>query len=325
MCEQTDSWEIFRSSQLGSNIQEVVETPECKVFRLDDTSGEGTMTLYRVFDGVFLMYNDFHMKSSYSQFSCSDSLLCIDHCREGRIEHRTDNGMLYYMEPGDMRVDRRVHHTGNMDFPLCHYHGITIGFQVDTAQNAIRDAMPAISIDIEVLAAKYSNDDHPFVLRQDSGVEHIFSELYNVPSKIRMDYFKIKVMELLIYLGALELSEHKDERPYFYSSQIEKIKAIHTLLTGDLTKNYTAEELSSRFEISASALKNGFKGVYGNPIYTYIRTYKMNFAASLLIQDKNARIIDVAAKVGYDNPSKFSAAFRETMGMTPVQYRNHIR
>ena len=325
MCEQKDSWEIFRSSQLGSNIQEVVETPECKVFRLDDTSGEGTMTLYRVFDGVFLMYNDFHMKSCYSQFSCADSLLCIDHCREGRIEHRTDNGMLYYMESGDIRVDRRVHHSGDMDFPLCHYHGITIGFQVDMAQKAIREAMPAIPVDIEALAAKYSNDDHPFVLRQDSGVEHIFSELYNVPSKVRMDYFKIKVMELLIYLGALELSEHKDERPYFYSSQIEKIKAIHMLLTGDLTKNYTAEELSSRFEISVSALKNGFKGVYGSPIYTYIRTYKMNFAASLLIQGKNARIIDVAAKVGYDNPSKFSAAFRETMGMTPVQYRNHIR
>ena len=325
MREQTDSWNIFRSSQLGSNIQEVVETPECKIFRLDDVSGEGTMTLYRVFDGVFLMYNDFHMKRCHSQFSCDDSLLCIDHCREGRIEHRTDSGMLYYMEPGDMRVDRRVHHTGDMDFPLCHYHGITIGFQVGVAQKAIREAIPAIAVDLEALSDKYSNDDHPFVLRQDSAVEHIFSELYHVPPRIRMDYFKIKVMELLIYLGALELSEHKDERPYFYSSQIEKIKAIHTLLTGDLTKNYTTEDLSSRFEISASALKNGFKGVYGSPIYSYIRTYQMNFAASLLTQDKNARIIDVAAKVGYDNPSKFSAAFRETMGMTPVQYRNNIR
>lgn len=325
MLEKADVWEVFHPSQLGSNIQEVVATAECKVFRMDDASGEGTMTLYRVFDGVFLMYNDFHMKNCYSQFSCDNSLLCIDHCREGRIEHRTDNGMLYYMEPGDMRVDRRVHHTGDMDFPLCHYHGITIGFQVDTAQKAIQKAIPAISIDIEGLANKYSNDAHPFVLRQDSSVEHIFSELYNVPSKIRMDYFKIKVMELLIYLAALELSEHQDERPYFYSSQIEKIKAIHTLLTADLTKNYTAEDLSNRFDISASALKNGFKSVYGSPLYTYIRTYKMNSAASMLKQDKNTRIIDVAAKVGYDNPSKFSAAFRKTMGMTPVQYRNHIR
>ena len=325
MPKNTDVWEVFHSSQLGSNIQEVVATAECKVFRMDDVSGEGTMTFYRVFDGVFLMYNDFHMKTCYSQFSCDNSLLCIDHCREGRIEHRTDSGMLYYMEPGDMRVDRRVHHTGDMDFPLCHYHGITIGFQVEKAQKAIREAIPAISIDIEVLANKYSNDAHPFVLRQDSGVEHIFSELYNVPSKIRMDYFKIKVLELLIYLAALELSEQKDERPCFYSSQVEKIKAIHTLLTADLTKNYTAEDLSNRFDISASALKNGFKSVYGSPLYTYIRTYKMNFAASMLKQNKNARIIDVAAKVGYDNPSKFSAAFRETMGMTPVQYRNHIR
>ena len=28
-----------------------------------------------------------------------------------------------------------------------------------------------------------------------------------------MDYFKIKVMELLVFLGALELVDYRDERP----------------------------------------------------------------------------------------------------------------
>lgn len=321
----TDPWKMFRGADFGDNIEEAVETEECKVLRLNDPSGDGLMTIYRVFDGVYLMYNDFHLAHCYSRFTSCANLLCIDHCREGRMEHRTEQDLHYYIEAGDMRVDRRVHHTGDVDFPLSHYHGITIGFFMEQAEKAIYEAMPTISVDIVFLAQKFCSGDRLYILRQNSAIEHIFSELYHVPSKIRMDYFKIKVMELLVFLGALELADYRDERPYFYSSQIEKIKSVHQLLTEELSLNYTTEELAKRFDISVGALKTGFKGVYGSPIYTYIRTYKMNIAASMLVTDRKKKIIDVAASVGYDNPSKFAAAFKELFGMSPAEYRNDRR
>ncbi len=321
----TDPWKMFRGADFGDNIEEVVETEECKVLRLNDPSGDGLMTIYRVFDGVYLMYNDFHLAHCYSRFTSCANLLCIDHCREGRMEHRMEQDLHYYIEAGDMRVDRRVHHTGDVDFPLSHYHGITIGFFMEQAEKAIYEAMPTISVDIAFLAQKFCSGDRLYILRQNSAIEHIFSELYHVPSKIRMDYFKIKVMELLVFLGALELADYRDERPYFYSSQIEKIKSVHQLLTEELSLNYTTEELAKRFDISVGALKTGFKGVYGSPIYTYIRTYKMNIAASMLVTDRKKKIIDVAASVGYDNPSKFAAAFKELFGMSPAEYRNDRR
>ena len=235
----TDPWKMFRGADFGDNIEEVVETEECKVLRLNDPSGDGLMTIYRVFDGVYLMYNDFHLAHCYSRFTSCANLLCIDHCREGRMEHRTEQDLHYYIEAGDMRVDRRVHHTGDVDFPLSHYHGITIGFFMEQAEKAIDEEMPTISVDIASLAQKFCSGDRLYILRQNSAIEHIFSELYHVPSKIRMDYFKIKVMELLVFLGALELVDYRDERPYFYSSQIEKIKSVHKLLTGiTLRKNW---------------------------------------------------------------------------------------
>lgn len=116
-----------------------------------------------------------------------------------------------------------------------------------------------------------------------------------------------------------------DERPYFYSSQTEKIKAVHKLLTDDLTRNYTTEELAKQFDLNTATLKNGFKGVYGSPIYTYIRNYKMNVAASMLVTDRKKRIIEITAAVGYDNPSKFAAAFKEIFDTTPAEYRNDRR
>lgn len=323
MQKDKDYWKIFRSNRLSGNIQEVVETDECKVLRVDDSSGEGIMTMYWIFDGVYLMYNDFHMKSCVSNFTSPGKYLCIDHCREGHIEHTSKNGKLYEMKAGDMRVDRWIHHEGFSSFPLNHYHGITIGIDVDIAQKSLQEAMPAISVNLLELSEKYNRKNNPFVFRKDIAIEHIFSELYNVPSKIRMDYYRIKVMELLLYLSALELSEQKEDKPLFYSSQIEKTKSIHEFITSDLTKNYSAEELSQRFHINLNALKTTFKGLYGYPMYTYMRMYRMNYAASALMKYPDMKIVEIAALVGYDNPSKFSAAFRETMGMSPLQYRNN--
>lgn len=119
----------------------------------------------------------------------------------------------------------------------------------------------------------------------------------------------------------MELSGHTEERPYFYKGQVEKIKAIQAFLTEDLTKNYTLEELSERFDIALTPLKNCFKTVYGSPVFTYMRTYRMNCAAAMLKSDKNLKIAEIAGLVGYDSPSKFASAFHQTMGKTPLEYR----
>lgn len=314
-------WDLFNQTDCGENIQSVVETEDCKVMCLYDETGEGTMTVYQVFPGIFLMYNDFHMKSCFSEFQTEDNMFCIDHCREGRIEQEAGEGTYCYMEAGDLRIDQRTNHSGQFSFPLCHYHGISIGMQMDTAARSISEAMKGFSVKLTDLKEKYCCQEVPFVIKGDSATEHIFSELYNVPSKIKKDYFRIKVLELLLYLDALELSGHKEERPYFYKEQIEKVKAIQALLTKDLTRNYTMEQLSEQFEIALTPLKRCFKSVYGSPIFTYMRVYKMNYAASLLKSDKSLKVSDIAGTVGYDSPSKFTAAFRKTMGKTPLEYR----
>lgn len=314
-------WEMFHQSDCGSNVSEVIETEECKVMRVHDSSGDGIMTIYYVFPGVFLMYNDFHMKECISGFQTDEKLFCIDHCREGRIEQEVNIGAYCYLQAGDLKIDQRIHHTGRVSFPLCHYHGISIGLQMDIAEKELTGVMPGFSVKLSELQRKYCSAEEPFIVPGEPAIEHIFSELYHVPSKIKQCYFKLKVLELLLYLDALELSDKKEERPYFYKGQVEKIKAIQLLLTSDLTKNYTIEELSERFDIALTPLKNCFKNVYGTPIFSYMRTYRMNYAASLLKSDKSLKVAEVAGLVGYDSPSKFANAFHKEMGKAPLEYR----
>ena len=71
-----------------------------------------------------------------------------------------------------------------------------------------------------------------------------------------------------------------------------------------------------------ASLRKVFKAVYGAPVYQYIKSYKMKAAAEMLIFEQSLNIADVAQRLGYDNASKFSAAFRDVMGVSPQNYRS---
>ena len=47
--------------------------------------------------------------------------------------------------------------------------------------------------------------------------------------------------------------------------------------------SYTIAELSERFSVPATALKECFKSIYGQPINTYMRNFRMDQAALLLL------------------------------------------
>lgn len=315
-------FDMLDKAGFGSNVHEVAAEGECRVLRLDDETGEGFMTMYRIFDGVYLMYNDFHLQSCRSEYQNAHTVLCIDHCREGRIEHENDIGGRYYMEAGDIRIDRRVHHEGSIHMPLSHYHGITIGFLQGTAERSLAEAFPAMHIDLPALSEKFCPDSKEVLLRSNETLNRIFTQLYHVPQEIRSDYCRLKIAELLLLLKCADLSQMTEQRQYFPANQTEKIKHIHTLLTEHLDTTYTVGELSEQFDVPPATLRKVFKGVYGEPIYQYMKAYKMKAAASMLISEKSQNIAEIAQKVGYDNASKFSAAFRDVMGATPLNYRS---
>ena len=318
---QNDIFDSPQSAGFGSNVHEVASDGECRVLRIDDGSGEGFMTMYRVFDGVYLMYNDMHLRQCISEYQNTETVLCIDHCREGRIEHENSLGGRYYMEAGDLRIDRRIHHEGTVELPLSHYHGISIGFVQDTAQKAIEHELNGIKVDIEALSQKFCPDGNELLIRNNEQLGLIFSQLYHTPKNIRAQFFKVKIAELLLMLRSIDPGEHTFCHRYFPASQTDKVKQIHSFITQSLERTYTVEELSERFGMPSATLRNVFKAVYGAPIYRYIKSYKMKAAASMLISDSGITVAQTAQRLGYDNTSKFAAAFKDVMGTTPQSYR----
>ena len=318
--DKINIWQSFRQMANIGNYRMLADTGECVVIRVENDTGEGDMIIYQVFDGVYLMYNDFHMEYYQSEYQTVSTTLAVDYCREGSLTLECDNGIYQVKKVGNICIDSRVHHKGLVRFPTKHFHGITIGLESGIVERTLKREVAGIPISLEDIRNKFCGNGASFLISEDETLKRLFTDLYHVPERAKRNYFKAKVLELLVCLSAMETVE--SEKPYFYKDHIEKAGAVKKLITEDLKKNYTIDELSERFDISKTALKNCFKSLYGKPIYTYLTEYRMHRAAEMLIGSPASSIGDIAFEVGYESAGKFSAAFKKVMGMTPKKYRN---
>ena len=292
----------------------------CAVWQFRNDTGDGTMTAYDVFPGVMLCFNDFHMERYESGYVPDRRILAIDHCREGRMEYAAGDGMVGYTAAGDMKLDLRQQHTGSFTFPSRHYHGLTVALDRDIAAQSLSEEVRDFPVTPEAIIERFSLGAYPRVLHSVAGIEHIFAELYRVPEKIRIPYFKVKILELLLFLDGMTVPADEGKSAYFYRTQTEKVKAMAQFLTGHLAESFTQEELSRRFDIPMTAMKECFRSVYGEAIGAWLTNYRMSRAAELLLRSDQS-VAEIGSSVGYDNASKFTAAFKRVMKRTPSEYR----
>ena len=84
------------------------------------------------------------------------------------------------------------------------------------------------------------------------------------------------------------------------------------------------EELSKQYLMNTTTLKSVFKAVYGMPIASYMKEYRMKSASNMLLQ-KDKSISEIAAAVGYKSQSKFTSAFRDIFQILPTAYQKLYR
>lgn len=291
----------------------------CTVYKMDCADGLGLMTVYQVFPGIQLIYNDFEATSCEWDEGLDKNILEINHCREGREGSRLLSGSCLYLGEGDLSIHTMDNCAPEMTFPLKHYRGISVVINLKILSSNLPEILSESGIDLMEFKEKFCADGNCFIMRAKNEIDHIFSELYSVPDCLQKPYFKLKVQELLLFLYMVDVSQEK-QRELYTSPQVEIVKKIHQKLISDVQVRHTIDELSKEFLINTATLKNTFKGIYGQPIGTYMKEYRMKQAAVLLRQSQ-ATIAEIANQVGYENQSKFATAFRDVIKIAPAEYR----
>ena len=290
------------------------------LIRILNETGRGTVRFVTVMPGVYLSFNEFNMAQCFTGFAFDGNHISVNHCRAGRIEQALPGGTYSYTARGDLRISDFVGHAGTYVFPTEHYSGVTVDFDIDVCEGPIRRMLDGFPVSVRALRKKFCHAGLPFVLHDCSAAEHVFSELYTVGQESLRVFAKVKMLDLLLLLDRIEGDDQGQQLEYYQRAQVEGVKRACALMVADLTKTYGVGELARLVGLSPTALKSCFKGVYGMPPYTYLRTYRMERASEMLRQGE-LPVSDIAATVGYGSPSKFTAAFKALMGVTPSAYR----
>lgn len=291
----------------------------CTIYKMDCADGLGLMTVYQVYPGIQIIYNDFEAASCKWDGKLDKNILEINHCREGREGSRLLSGSCLYLGEGDLSIHTMDNCAPEMSFPLKHYRGISVVINLELVTEKMPEILFESGIDILAFKEKFCANGNCFIMRAKNEIEHIFSELYSIPDCLQKPYFKLKVQELILFLSMIDVSQEK-QREHYTAPQVEIVKEIHRKLVSNLQERHTIEELSKKFLINTATLKNTFKGIYGQPIGSYMKEYRMRQAAVLLRQTQ-ATIAEIANQVGYENQSKFATAFRDIYMISPAEYR----
>lgn len=291
-----------------------------KEFHHENGTGDADLTVYTIFPGIQVVYNSVHMDQlELTRRNQAGHFIVIQHCMEGRMEQE-NNGDFFYLMPGDLSISQKEQMAQSYTFPLHHYHGVTIAIDTDAAPKCFSEFMEDVNVQPVTVAERLLGGRSNAILRSDTYISHVFSEIYTMREDMRMGFLKIKVLELLCILNILdppvmELPEHSLSR-----AQVNLAKAVAAYIAENMDRRVTILELAKHFSVSDAYLKTVFKGVYGVPVFSYIRIQKMQCAAQMLVQTDRS-IADIAGEFGYNNESKFSAAFKTIMGDTPGVWR----
>lgn len=300
-------------------VDKKINTDGSMTYSFQNENGDSQMVIYNVFPGIKLIYHAIHTDRSFLGSAKKGNLIEIHHCREGRLE-RQHNANYFYLMPGDLSVKIVNRQSTEYSFPLRHYHGITISVNVDVAPKCFSCFLKEVNIQPAKIAQRLCEDKDCFIIRSSDYIEHIFSELYDVPCENKIAYFKVKILELLLVLSGMKPTENNLNAHTVSATQVELAKRVASHLYENKEKRITVQSLCEEFHVSATHLQNAFKGVYGVPVYSYMRIQKMQSASLELVHTERS-VGEIASECGYDNASKFASAFREIMGETPIEYR----
>ncbi len=142
----------------------------------------------------------------------------------------------------------------------------------------------------------------------------------NINSSIRELYVKGKVYELLSLHFQKDEATEGEYCPFLVDEDnVLKIRRAKEIIISRMAEPPSLQELANEIGLNLKKLKEGFKQIYGDTVYSFLFDYKMEYARRLLESNK-FNVNEVGIQIGYSTASHFIAAFKKKFGTTPKKY-----
>ncbi len=143
---------------------------------------------------------------------------------------------------------------------------------------------------------------------------------YNLHPSIKTLYIKGKVYELISLYFNKSDDANIEQCPFLVDEDnVRRIRQAKEIMISRMVEPPTLAELSEEIGLSLKKLKEGFKQIYGDSVFSFLFDYKMEYARKML-ETRKYNVNEVGLRVGYSTASHFISAFKKKYGTTPKKY-----
>ena len=195
---------------------------------------------------------------------------------------------------------------------------ISIFIAIESFHNLFsNDTKNIIFLDKENINQKYYNQNN-ISLKMNAVLHEMISPSLNTNSNNNL-FLKAKVYELFSLIFQSN-DDNNEKCPYIMSDDhLRKVKLAKEIILKRYSNPPTLVDLAQEIKLSLKKLKQGFKEVYGAPVFQYLLEYKMDLAKKMLSSGKY-NVNEVSINLGYSTASHFIAAFKRRYNITPKQF-----
>ncbi len=143
---------------------------------------------------------------------------------------------------------------------------------------------------------------------------------FNLHPSVKELYIRSKIYELMALYFNKSTDADTENCPFLVDEEnLKRIRQAKEIIIAQMSEPPTLSELSEQIGLPLKKLKEGFKQVYGEPVYSFLFEYKMDYARKML-ESGQYNVNEVGHRVGYSTASHFIAAFKKKYGTTPKKY-----
>lgn len=127
-----------------------------------------------------------------------------------------------------------------------------------------------------------------------------------------------KVLEMIYLLFSKLTARPENATLSINRADADKLYEIRSVILSDLSVTPHLAQLSKRVAMSPTKMKTLFRQVFGDTIYSYFQTARMNEAAKML---KDLSVSETGYRLGFTNMSHFSRLFEKYFKVKPKKFK----
>ena len=141
-------------------------------------------------------------------------------------------------------------------------------------------------IDLQKIRTTLCPEGRVLLIKSKQKIDHIFAEILSVENQIRLPYYWLKILEILLLLSQLDNS-YVEPPQQFTEKVSRRTQQVYQYIIENPFTQKNISEIAEIYGVSESSMKRCFKSISGASLGTFMKRKRMELLRNYLGQSRH--------------------------------------